>query len=251
MTSISFTTIDADTDIEILSNIEIDGQKIKGKNYILPKNSDSHISLTVNIDAGKDYGYRTFNIFLEGIKKTKVPYTIYMAKKGKEGRPYTRGMIKKSSEFLTKKYVDRAVVLLERINSESSPSVLQDGQFSIFLKYNLGCAYWLNCTRRFVDQCKPAGEIFENLRHSYLKMKRYFDNESISLSNLSEIDIESHDNRMLYLKVKWDISAKKYSDARVGLDTLIKRAETSPELSKNLEVTLDTLKKDREFISRK
>lgn len=71
VTSISFTTIDADTDIEILSNIEIDGQKLKGKNYILPKNSDSHISLTVNVDAGKDYGYRSFNIFLEGIKKNK------------------------------------------------------------------------------------------------------------------------------------------------------------------------------------
>ena len=56
---------------------------------------------------------------------------------------------------------------------------------------------------------------------------------------------------MLYLKAKWDISAKKYSDARAGLDTLIKRVEKSPELSKNLEVTLDTLKKDREFISKK
>jgi len=248
VTQVTFETLDADTLESVVSNISVDGVTSDGK-YMLANDADSRIALEVKVDAGSQYQPRTLTIFLEGLKRSKPIYKIYLTKR-ENNKMYTRGFVKKASEYINTEWVDRAVVLLERVNAETTPAQ-KETQFGVFLSYNLARAYFLNCTARFVDQCQDAKSIFNDLYNSYDNKERFFAAESISREQLKNIDVETYYRKMDYLRAKWDVSSGRFENALKTYDELLADAESNPSLLKNLNLTFEGLQNDKKFVTEK
>lgn len=248
VTRVTFETLDADTLDSVVSNISVEGISSDGK-YMLANDADSRIALEVKVDAGSQYQPRTLTIFLEGLKRSNPIYKIYLTKR-ESNKMYTRGSVKKASEYINTEWADRAVVLLERVNAETTPAQ-KETQFGVFLSYNLARAYFLNCTARFVDQCQDAKSIFNDLYSSYDNKERFFVAESISKEQLKNIDVETYYKKMDYLRAKWDMSCGRFENALMTFDELLADAESNPSLLKNLNVTLEGLRNDKKFVTEK
>jgi tetratricopeptide (TPR) repeat protein len=250
VTSVTFRTVDADTGADLIAKISLDGTLVSNSQYVLPQDAASQIAIEVSAEAGSQYYARTLTIFLEGLKRAKPIYKIYLAKLGSGSSIYTRGSVKAASEYINADSVDRAVALLERINEESSPAK-KATQFGVYLHYNLARAYLLNCTQRFVDQCPAAKSLFDDLYHKYDNQEQFFSAESISKQDLQNVDIESHYKRMAYLRAKWDFSCGRFEDALGAFEELIIAAENDPSLLKRLNLTLEGLRSDKALVKTK
>jgi hypothetical protein len=249
--NVTFRTFDADTGEPLIAKILIDGIQVPDNKYVLPDDADSRIGIEVAADAGKNYHQRSFTIYLEGLKRSEPYFHIFLAKSSPENSIYTRGMVRVASEYINEQFVDRAVALLERLNVEASMA-LMESQFGVYLRYNLGRAYWLNCSQRFVDQCLEAKRIFDDLSNHYDQRKNQFIAEAISPEMLrSAIDADSHYRRMTYLRAKWDLSCRRFEDALRAFEDLIGVAERDSSILTPLNLTIAGLKRDRDLAERK
>lgn len=241
--SVKFIIYDADNNKPIPATVIVNGTSLTNGTYPLPADQDSRIALSVTAEAGEKYYSRTITIFLEGLNVAKPIFNIYLA--GIQNNYiYTRGAVRKASEFINDEFADRAVALLERINQESSPSLMET-QFGIYLKYNLARAYINNCTHKFVDQCNQGKEILTLLRNNYDKYSRMLSAEAVKKGDLDDKTPDDHYKRMEYLRAMWNMSAGRYDDAIKALDALIDEANQNSTITTTLKRSLDGLKSDR------
>jgi hypothetical protein len=271
VTTVTFQTFDADTGNPLTANIsvsevsvneysqeggEVIGEpiKISGGKYALAKDANSHIALDIDTDSGGQYNKRRLIIFLEGLSKNSKPsYKIFLAKSSDSETIYTRGSVKKASEYINNEWVDRAVALLERID-EGSTQDQKETQFGINLRYNLGRAYLFNCTQHFVDQCKVAKDTFDELYNSYDDKQKFFDNEQITKDKLKkniDIYVEPYYRRMDYLRAKWNIACERFEDALGIFEKLATEAKNNPSLLNQINLTTEALEKDISFTKSK
>ncbi len=250
VTEVIFEILDADTYNPVVSNILVDGGVASDGKYTLRNDAESRIAIEIRVDAGGQYQPRILKIFLEGLKNSRAIYKIFLAKR-ESNTIYTRGHVNKASEYINNTSVDRAVVMLERINAEITPTT-KETQFGVFLSYNLARAYFLNCTARFVDQCQDAKSIFNDLHSSYDNKNRFFAAESISKEQLNKDSVvEAYSKRMDYLRAKWDISCGRFEDALKTYEELLADARSNPSLLQNLRINLEGLQNDIRFVTEK
>lgn len=254
---IRFKAYDADTNSRIKAIFSIDGQKIsqpekdadsKMTSMQLEKDADSRIAIEIEADAGNDYYPRTLTFFLEGLKekKNKTQYfKIYLSKRNKKDYIYTRGHIRKASNYINKTSVDRAVALLERIQEEADVKI-KKSQFGIYLSYNLGRAYLVNCKYKFRDQCQNGANIFLNLLTNYDSKKRWMEAESIRKYELKNTGSETFYNRMTYLRAKWFIQCERYDDALKEFRKLLNLKNIN--LAETIQITKKQLKDDIAYV---
>lgn len=244
--TIAFEVFDADTDRRLEVDLLVDGTKLQQGQYELKADQDSMIAIEVATLAEQAYYPRKFTIFLANIAETRAAYRIYLARRGEAGARYSRGSVAQAAAHLSPKTVDRATVLLERIDVEAPKSGTRN-QFWIYLQYNLGRAHFVNCTYRFIDSCGDAKTIFDNLLTMLPEEPRLFEAERISKELLTQLDIERHELVNRYRRARWDLQRGRPDAALEAFEALAALARSDPAVARHLGVGVEQLDKDAAF----
>jgi hypothetical protein len=236
VTSIHVEVLDADTAEPIKASVIVNGTAADS-GYVVPSDSDSSIELDIRADAGAEYYPRTLTVFLEAIKQKQVFYRIYLAPIDHDSL-HNRADVARTIGLLNAKDADRALALLEAINTEASPP-LQASQFGVYLKYNLWRAYFINCTQRFVAYCDQAISAQQDLLQMQKSDPSYFVAEHVSTKDFerSARDISDNKFKLLYLSAIWDLNRHQPKDALDSLTQLDEAAKADQDLLGRLSIS--------------
>lgn len=221
---LTFRALDADTGKPMEAKFDIDGTEINAAGLNLDPAQESTIGIEVTADGGRDYHSREFRLFLASYNERQITINVHLAKRG-AGRTYSRGNVRQSASHLASA-PDRAVALLERIRaetSETSPHLLRT-QFGVMLRFNLASAHFKNCTRRGIDSCQTAADLFDELREEMPGSESIFLNEKIDEQALSTADFETQRLINIYRGAKWDLRRGAFDSAIEGFRSILDEA---------------------------
>lgn len=226
---------DARTGEVLEARVTVDGDDIEGE-YVLPPGSESSLLLDVRADAGSGYYPRTMTLFLEAADRRDLRFNIHLAPRNPSAI-HNRRSVAAATPFLTPLHVDRAVALLEAVVAETSPTV-RNTQFGVFLNFNLWRAYFINCTRRFVDHCTDATTLGAELLAMLPQKKALFEAERIPVAELQRADatLADHAYRLSYQRAKWNLKRNHPEDAAEQLEVLLRAVTDDPKLLDRLRI---------------